>query len=370
MDLGERTVEGLAVTTKHEFWARRRVFVTGHTGFKGGWLCLWLSELGAEVHGLALPPATTPNLFDAARIRERMASSTFADVRDARALGDALRRTEPEIVVHLAAQPLVRASYEDPVATFATNVMGTVNVLEAVRHTPSVRAGVIVTTDKCYENRGWIWPYRETDRLGGHDPYASSKACSELVVESYRRSFFGERGHAASIATARAGNVIGGGDWAVDRLLPDAIRAFSSGQSLRVRHPSFTRPWQHVLDPLSGYLSLAERLVGAPEHAADAWNFGPDPVANASVRDVIERVAHAWGDDARFETDVVPGGVHEARTLSLDSSKARALLGWSPRLDLASAVAWTTNWYRAFVAGESALDLTLRQIHDFQARTA
>ncbi len=370
MDLGQSAVEGLAVTVTPEFWARRRVYVTGHTGFKGGWLCLWLSQLGAEVHGLALEPSTTPSLFEAARVGSRMASSTFADVRDARSVGEALRRAAPEIVFHLAAQPLVRAGYEDPASTFATNVMGTVNVLEAIRHTPSVRAAVIVTTDKCYENHDGARPYREDDRLGGHDPYAGSKACSELAVDSYRRSFFGARGHGAAIATARAGNVIGGGDWAVDRLLPDAMRAFSSDRTLRVRHPTFTRPWQHVLDSLSGYLSLAERLVEDPERAVGAWNFGPDPSTNASVGQVVERVAHAWGEGARFEVDEASADVHEARTLSLDSSKARALLGWSPRLDLATSIAWTTNWYRAFFAGEGALELTLRQIHDFPLRGA
>lgn len=366
MEFGQSAVEGLAVTRKPEFWARRRVFVTGHTGFKGGWLCLWLSQLGAEVHGFALEPSTNPSLFEAARLRSRIASSTFGDVRDAEALTKALRGASPDVVFHLAAQPIVRASYEDPVGTFATNVMGTVNVLEAIRGAPSVRAGVIVTTDKCYEDRDGARPYREGDALGGHDPYASSKACSELVVNSYRRSFFGARGHAAAIATARAGNVIGGGDWAADRLLPDAVRAFSSGRSLRVRRPASTRPWQHVLEPLSGYLSLASRLVEAPEEAAGAWNFGPDPAENASVAHVVERVARAWGEGVRFEVDEAPDGVHEARALSLDSSKSRARLGWSPRLDLATAIAWTTHWYRAFFAGDDAFDLTLRQIHDFQ----
>lgn len=355
------------------FWRGRRVFVTGHTGFKGGWLSLWLKEMGAEVSGFALAPVTTPNLFELARVGYGM-SHTLGDIRDFDALTAALDRAHPEIVLHLAAQSLVRDSYADPIGTFATNVMGTVHLLDAVRKCnqswsryalPTVRAVLVVTSDKCYENREWLWGYREDECLGGHDPYSASKACAEMVTAAYRRSFAMAESPPLGVASARAGNVIGGGDWAQDRLVPDAIRAFGEGKTLLVRNPSAVRPWQHVLDPLAGYLLLAQRLFAEPSEYAEAWNFGPSYDSERRVSELVELIVRAWGDSAKWQVDE-GAQPHEALSLKLDSGKARALLAWRPRLTLEQAIEMTIEWYLAAQRGGKSLhDVTLRQIRAY-----
>ncbi|WP_367848647.1 CDP-glucose 4,6-dehydratase [Rhodoferax sp. WC2427] len=331
-------------------WSDTPVFLTGHTGFKGGWLALWLHALGAKVHGYALDPNTTPNLFGAARVAEVLASDARADLADRTALQAALTAAQPRVVFHLAAQPLVRASYADPLGTLATNVMGTAHLLEAVRQVPSVRAVVVVTTDKVYDNREWVYPYRESDALGGHDPYSASKGAAEIVAASYRASFFHTPG-AAQIATARAGNVIGGGDWAADRLVPDCLKAFAHGQPVQLRFPGAVRPWQHVLEPLSGYLRLAQALQDGPA-AASAWNFGPDARGEATVGQVAQRLAVLWGQGARVEFPEGGSHPHEAGQLRLDITRARAALGWQPRWSLEEALAHTVAWQRAWRAGD------------------
>lgn len=351
------------------FWRDRRVLLTGHTGFKGSWLTLWLEHLGARVFGYGLEPAGSPNLFVAAGL-DRSSASAIGDVRDLDALSRAMRDAAPEVVFHLAAQALVRESYRDPVGTYATNVMGTVHVLEAVRSCPSVRAVVVVTSDKCYENREWVWGYREDEAMGGYDPYSSSKGCAELVTSAYRRSFFASpQADRARIASARAGNVIGGGDWAADRLIPDAVRAFTAGQPLVVRNPAAVRPWQHVLEPLSGYLLLAERLSQQGD-AAEGWNFGPAEADARSVGDVVRMVSAAWGGDPAVTFADSPDERHEAHVLRLDCSKARARLGWAPRTDLATAIAWVARWYRDFQDGHDARELCLRDIREFEEKSA
>lgn len=352
------------------FWRNRRVLVTGHTGFKGSWLVLWLRRLGAKVHGYSLPPPTTPALFDAIEGRT-LVTHAHGDVRDLEHLRHEMAAASPEIVFHLAAQPLVRESYASPVATFDVNVMGTVNVLESVRDRDDVRAVICVTTDKCYENREWAWGYRENDRLGGHDPYSASKACAELAAAAYRRSFFDGHADGPLVATVRAGNVIGGGDWSVDRLVPDAIRAFCAGRPLELRNPAATRPWQHVLEPLSGYLQLAERATAGEPQWAGAWNFGPLDENVVTVGEVAARLAEAWGDGATWRA--VGGSAdapHEAGLLKLDTSMARTRLRWAPRWDLRRTIGESVAWYRAFQRGESALtlrDLMLTQIDAFEA---
>lgn len=348
-------------------WLGRRVFVTGHTGFKGSWLTLWLRELGAEIHGYALNPPTDPNLFGAAKIGSVVASDTRADIRDIVTLRDALFRAKPDVVFHLAAQPLVRLSYGIPAETFDVNVMGTANVLQAVCDVPSVRAAVIVTTDKCYENRGEGRPYRETDPMGGADPYSASKACAEIVVSSFRSSAVAIEGDntAIRIASARAGNVVGGGDWSPDRLVPDCIRSFIGGESVKLRYPRAVRPWLHVLEPLGGYIALAERLLQAgSERYAAAFNFGPRPENDANVLQVAQIVARSWGGGARVETI---DGTHlpEAMTLRLDTSKARELLAWQARWDLAHTLERTVEWYKAWHAGRDVRPVMARQLADF-----
>ncbi|HVC90955.1 MAG TPA: CDP-glucose 4,6-dehydratase [Acidobacteriaceae bacterium] len=348
------------------FWHGRRVFVTGHTGFKGGWLSLWLEQLGAEVCGVALDPPTDPCLFNEARVGQGIRSE-IADIRDLEHIRTILQEYRPEIVFHMAAEPLVRKSYEDPVGTYSTNVMGTVNVLESVRGSDSVRAVVVITTDKCYENREWIWPYRETDRLGGYDPYSNSKACAELVVSAYRNSFFppAQYGqHGLAIASARAGNVIGGGDWAEDRLVPDIMRAFAANEVLKIRNPSAVRPWQHVLEPLSGYLKLAERLIEAGGQYGDAWNFGPEHADAKPVEWIVRELAKMWGADAHWQVDG-HAQPHEAQMLKLDCSKAVQSLDWRPALTLKQALRLTADWYRRWNAGEDARDMTLGQIKQY-----
>ena len=351
------------------FYSGRRVLVTGHTGFKGGWLTLWLHELGATVHGYALNPPTEPNLFEVAGIGAVLASDTRADLADFARLKLALNETQPEIVFHLAAQPLVRASYRDPLGTLASNVMGTAHVLEAARAIDAVRALVLITTDKVYENREWAYPYRELDPLGGHDPYSASKAAAEIVAASYRSSFFkGETGHPARVATARAGNVIGGGDWATDRLVPDCLSAFAKNEPVRLRLPQAVRPWQHVLGPLAGYLQLAEQL-SAPRGAkfAKAWNFGPDASGDATVGKIAEITARLWGEGACVECAPSTENPHEAGLLRLDSTRARTELGWKPRWSLEQALAKTVAWYQAWTRGADMAAISLDQIRAYEA---
>lgn len=340
-----------------DFWRGKRVLVTGHTGFKGSWLCLWLHSLGADVHGYALPPPTTPALFDLADVARVLASSTCADIRDQDAVVAALRQVRPEVVFHLAAQPLVRYSYQAPVETFAVNVMGTAHLLEAIRQVGGVRSVVNVTTDKCYENREWHWGYRENEPMGGHDPYSGSKGCAELVSAAYRSSYFA--GDGPQLATARAGNVIGGGDWANDRLVPDFLRAMDAGTTLLVRSPDAIRPWQHVLEPLCGYLMLAEALHGSAGFA-EPWNFGPDDEGARSVRWILDHLS-LGATQVHWACDGAPQP-HEAHFLKLDSSKARARLDWHPRWRLDRALDMTMAWHQAWRRGDDMRAVTLAQI--------
>ena len=347
-----------------KFWAGKRVLVTGHTGFKGCWLALWLASMGARVSGYALAAPSTPSLWDLVQAKSGIAS-TIADIRDLGALAKATAAAQPEIVFHLAAQSLVRPSYDDPVGTYATNVLGTVHVMEAARRAGSVRALVNVTSDKCYENLETGQAYREGDPMGGRDPYSSSKGCAELVTSAYRLSFF----QGAGIASARAGNVIGGGDWALDRIVPDTVRAIAAGKPVRVRNPRAVRPWQHVLEPLAGYLALAERLYEKPAGFAEAWNFGPDEAEAVPVETVATTVTRLWGPPAAWKADAGEHP-HEAHFLRLDSSKARARLDWRPRLKLPLALEWTVDWYRRQAQGADARQLTLGQIERYMGLAA
>lgn len=346
------------------FWQGKRVFLTGHTGFKGGWLALWLHDLGAEVHGYALAPATDPSLFNVAKVDQVIASHTLSDIRNLDDLQNALVQSRPDIVFHLAAQPLVRYSYHAPIETYSTNVMGTVNLLEAVRHVDSIKAVINVTTDKCYENREWHWPYREDEALGGYDPYSSSKACSEIVTAAYRRSFLANQN--VAIASARAGNVIGGGDWSCDRLIPDFLRATDAGETLSIRSPRAIRPWQHVLEPLSGYLLLAEKLFQQPDNFAEAWNFGPSEDDAKSVEWIVNYLASIV-PTMRWQTPDKPPSLHEAGHLKLDSSKARSLLGWKPCWNIGIALDKTVEWHRAWRNKEEVRQVTLEQIRQYQS---
>jgi CDP-glucose 4,6-dehydratase len=326
------------------FWKARRVFLTGHTGFKGGWLATWLLSLGAEVKGYGLTPETRPSYFESCELGRRM-ESIIGDVRDRHKLACELRNFEPEVVFHLAAQPIVRRSYREPVETFAVNVMGTVHFLEAARDLPSLRSIVIVTSDKCYENRDWVWGYREDDRLGGHDPYSASKACTELVVRAYSHSFFVESAPRVGLATVRAGNVIGGGDWSEDRLVPDAMRAFLRRESLVIRNPRAVRPWQHVLEPLRGYLCLAERLYHEPGKFCGAWNFGPRDEDAIPVAALVEKVIEHLGS-GEWRSEQAHEQLRESHQLRLDSARAGFLLGWRPAFTIDEAVEATIAWYR------------------------
>lgn len=344
-----------------EFFRGRSVFLTGHTGFKGSWLALWLQSAGARVTGFALEPPTSPSLFELAGVAGGM-RDIRGDVRDAGALKSAIEEAQPELVFHLAAQPLVRASYDTPLETYAVNVMGTAHLLEACRNVASVRAVVVITTDKVYENREWSWGYREIDPLGGRDPYSSSKACAELVTAAYRASFFD---NGAAVASVRAGNVIGGGDWAKDRLVPDVLTSFIAKRAVRIRNPHAVRPWQHVLDPLHGYLLLAQRVL-EDRSFAEAWNFGPSDRDARAVGEVVEGLAARWGADAQIELDRA-AHPHEAGLLKLDSSRARSLLGWAPRLDLEKALDWSVEWYRCFADKGDLRALTLKQLERYAA---
>jgi CDP-glucose 4,6-dehydratase len=345
-----------------DFWQGKRVFLTGHTGFKGSWLSIWLQSMGADLHGLALPPPTAPALFDEARVGAGM-QSTIGDIRDYPTVLAAMQTCKPDIIIHMAAQPLVRYSYQAPVETYATNVMGTVHVLEAAQQIGKAKAIVNVTTDKCYENKEWVWGYREDEPIGGYDPYSNSKGCSELVTSAYRRSFFKQSGIA--LASARAGNVVGGGDWATDRLVPDILRAFERSQPVIIRNPQATRPWQHVLEPLSGYLMLAERLYADGQTFAEGWNFGPQDEDARSVQWIVEHMVNVWGDGASWQLD---GGnhPHEANYLKLDISKAKAKLGWQPRWSLGKALAEIIDWHHHWLAKSDAQTHCLQQIKDYQ----
>jgi CDP-glucose 4,6-dehydratase len=344
------------------FWHGKRVLLTGHTGFKGSWLSLWLQTLGAELTGFALSPPTQPSLYEIADVCKKM-RSVIGDIRDLTNLKGALLVAQPEIVIHMAAQALVRESYLDPVETYSTNVMGTVNLLEAVRQTPGVKAVVVVTTDKCYENKEWAWGYRENEPMGGHDPYSSSKGCAELVTSAYRSSFMKDKGIA--LATARAGNVIGGGDWARDRLIPDILAAFEAGKQVLIRNPHATRPWQHVLEPLRGYLSLAERLYSDGPAFAEAWNFGPYGDDAKSVEWIVKQLAQRWGQGASWQVDDGEHP-HEANYLKLDISKAGQRLHWQPGLRLEEALGLIVDWARARQAGADMQTFTMEQIATYQ----
>ena len=346
------------------FWKDKKVFLTGHTGFKGSWLSLWLSSMGAKVSGYALAPNTTPSLFNVLDIDSLIETSHIADIRNLPALQKAMTQAKPDIVIHMAAQPLVRYSYANPVETYATNVMGTVHVLESTRRIESARATVVVTTDKCYENREREAGYREDEAMGGFDPYSSSKGCAELVTSAYRQSYFTNSTQGNQIASARAGNVIGGGDWSEDRLIPDAIRAFEASQPLMIRNPLATRPWQHVLEPLSGYLILAQALYGRGSVFASAWNFGPNDDDNRSVQEVAELMISQWDKTARWEKEGSEQP-HEAHLLKLDCSKARSQLGWIPKWNLEFATQKIVQWQKAYQAKENMQVVSLAQINQY-----
>lgn len=349
------------------FWRDKHVFVTGHTGFKGSWLSLWLQSLGAQVTGYALPAPSQPSLFEVAGVADGM-HSNIGDIRDGAALRAAMQAARPEIVIHMAAQALVRYSYANPVETYSTNVMGLVNLFEAIRSTPGIKAVVNVTSDKCYENQEWLWGYRENEPLGGYDPYSNSKACAELVTSAYRNSFFNPdkyAEHGVALASARAGNVIGGGDWAEDRLIPDMIRAIGKQQPVHIRSPHAIRPWQHVLEPLSGYLSLAEHLYAHGGAFAEGFNFGPHDTDARPVEWIVAHLCEQWGDGAAWQLDPAPQP-HEANYLKLDCAKARGRLGWQPRWSLGQTIEHIVAWHKAHARGEAMRDFTLAQIDSYQ----
>lgn len=366
MAIRQSALEGLAVN--RTFWQGKRVLLTGHTGFKGSWLSLWLQTLGAQVTGYALAPPTNPSLFEVAKVGEGM-TSVIGDIRDLAHLNEAFAEHKPEIVIHMAAQSLVRYSYIEPVETYSTNVMGTVNLLEAVRGTNGMKAVVNVTSDKCYENREWVWGYRENEAMGGYDPYSNSKGCAELITAAYRNSYFHPekyKTHGVAVASARAGNVIGGGDWAEDRLIPDIMRAITRGEPVNIRNPHAIRPWQHVLEPLSGYLLLAQKLYEEGAAYADGWNFGPNDEDAKPVQWIVEKLTKVWGEDASWTLD---GGdhPHEAHYLKLDCSKAKARLDWHPRWHLEDTLSAIIDWHRAYRGGKDMREATIRQINAYNA---
>lgn len=351
---------------KTKFWKGKRVFLTGHTGFKGSWLALWLHSMGATVKGYSLPPESSPSMFNVIGLSS-IIESQLADIRDYGMLSSSILDFQPDIVFHLAAQPLVRRSYLEPIETYSTNVMGTVHVLDVIRNVKSVRAAVIVTSDKCYENMEWEWGYRESDPMGGYDPYSSSKGCSELVVSSYRNSFFNEKKyaeHRCAIASVRAGNVIGGGDWADDRLVPDLLRTFATGTPVEIRNPKAVRPWQHVLEPLGGYLQLAERLFKDGMEFAGGWNFGPKDDDAKPVDWICNTMTAIWGEGAEWHltNETHP---HEAGYLKLDCSKAKMKLGWQPRWSLAETLASIVNWHKAWLMKQDMQEYSLNEIFNF-----
>lgn len=343
------------------FWQGKQVFVTGHTGFKGSWLSLWLQQLGATVTGYALAPDSNPSLFEIAKVAHGM-TSIIGDIRNLKRLQQALSTSQPQIVLHLAAQALVGEGYRDPLGTYETNVLGTANLLEAVRQTPGVQAVVVVTSDKCYDNKEWLHPYSEGEPLGGHDPYSSSKACAELVTAAYRKSFLAESGIA--VASARAGNVFGGGDWAANRLIPDLLAAFAANRPARLRRPHAVRPWQHVLEPLAGYLILAERIAATPS-LAGAWNFGPSETDCLTSGEIADKVAALWGADACWQPEKSNNFPHEAGLLRLDSSLAQQRLGWHPRWPLDTALSATIAWHKAWLSAANMRAITIQQIAQF-----
>ena len=348
------------------FWKDKKVFLTGHTGFKGGWLSLWLTSMGAKVTGYALAPNTRPNLFDVLGVDSVIERSHIADIRDLATLQKTMSEAKPDVVIHMAAQPLVRYSYVNPVETYATNVMGTVHVLEGTRAIDSVRATVVVTTDKCYENKEWVWGYRENEPMGGFDPYSNSKGCAELVTSAYRQSYFSGSNSINNVASARAGNVIGGGDWSENRLIPDAIKAFEANMPLMIRNPLATRPWQHVLEPLSGYLILAQALYERGSVFACGWNFGPRDEDNRSVQEVVDLLISGWGKRAHWEKEGAEQP-HEANLLKLDCSKARTKLGWTPKWKLETAIQKIVEWQKAYQAKENMQELSLSQIAHYMS---
>ena len=355
------------MVTTQNFWQGKKVLVTGHTGFKGSWLSLWLQHIGADVTGLSLEPPTTPSLFVKANVAEQM-NSIIGDIRDLALVKKIFMETQPEIVIHMAAQPLVRYSYLEPVETYATNVMGTLHVLEAIRSIDSVRSAVMITTDKCYENKEWLWGYRENEPMGGYDPYSSSKGCAELLIASYRNSYFPNSHypqHGTAIASARAGNVIGGGDWAEDRLIPDIMRAIMQGKPVNIRNPHAIRPWQHVLEPLSGYLLLAQKLFEEGASYAEGWNFGPDDADAKPVSWIVDHLTKSWGEGASW---VMDGGdhPHEAHYLKLDCSKAKMRLNWHPRWHLEETLDKIVTWHKAYQENNNMREITLKQIADYQ----
>lgn len=351
-----------------KFWQGKKVFITGHTGFKGSWLSIWLNHLGAEVYGYSLPPPTECNLFDIAKIGD-ITKSYFADIRNLENLKESLQECEPEIIFHLAAQPIVRNSYKTPIETFSTNIMGTANVLEAIRDFNSVKSAVIITSDKCYKNNEWLWGYKEADPLGGYDPYSSSKACAELITSSYRNSFFNVNNsdsHLAKIASARAGNVIGGGDWADDRLIPDIIKSIQKNNVLNIRNPDAIRPWQHVLEPLNGYMLLAEKLYFQDISFAEAWNFGPSESNVRSVRSLVELFSGLWGEEFNYNFESQITSSHEATYLKLDSSKANFLLYWNPKWSFEETIKRSILWYKAFIRGDNMYGHSINEIQDYE----
>ena len=357
-------MESVGLNSERSFWHDKNVVITGHTGFKGSWLAFWLTHLGAKVTGYALDPLTDTNLFSVLNI-EKSIIDNREDMRDLLSLKSVIQSSQPEIVIHLAAQALVRESYKDPVGTYATNVMGTVNLMEATRSCDSVRVILVVTSDKCYENREIDYGYCESDPMGGHDPYSSSKGCAELVTSAFRRSFF-EDDLVVEVASARAGNVIGGGDWATDRIIPDAMRAFVDGKILLVRNPGAVRPWQHVLEPLSGYMTLCEKMWDQPSMFSEGWNFGPKDESVRTVEEVTERVSDLWGNNASWEKSN-DDDLYEATLLKLDITKAKEKLGWKPRWDLDTALDKIVSWYKSYYNGEDIHAMSLEQIKEYQA---
>lgn len=361
-------MENMVIPSKpnQDFWRGKRVFVTGHTGFKGSWLCLWLHKMGAIVQGYALEPVTDPSLFIETELGKLIETET-GDIRDAEQLAQSMQQFKPDIVFHLAAQSLVRLSYESPLETYSTNVLGTVSVFEAVRKVATVKAVINVTSDKCYENQEWHWAYRESEPMGGYDPYSASKGCAELITSSYRRSFFNPeryQEHGCALASVRAGNVIGGGDWSSDRLMPDVLKAFSNNQVVVIRNPQAIRPWQHVLEPLAGYLVLAERLYTEGMAFAQAWNFGPKEANAQTVECLVKHLAAIWGENAQWKYDDTPQP-HEAHFLKLDCSKAKALLAWQPVWGLEESLTRIFNWHKAWLSDQDMYQYSLTEINDY-----